>query len=186
MTMLGAMHLHPIVDHFTIALLTVAVLCDAGAAVAAIMRGPIAILQRLRHCAFILILLGAAASVCTCFSGEADANRLWDSMPPAAQTLLFSATGAARMLAHATLGRYLMYSFIALAAWRIALELAPITRRSAPAYLLVAIAAAGALLYQGRTGGQLVYDYGVGTRTKAAQTPSPVTHRPTGFDRHLT
>jgi uncharacterized membrane protein len=168
--LIATMHLHPIVDHFTIALLTTAVLMDLAAAVIKLL--PLSewsseFAERLTRAAIIPMALGGVAAVCSYLTGGTDADRLWDAMPPAAQALLFTDQGAARLLAHATLGRYLMYAFLALAAWRTLLEWMPRARRSRPAYLFVALIAISALLYQGKTGGELVYDYGVGTPATA-------------------
>jgi uncharacterized membrane protein len=165
-----ALHLHPIVDHFTIALLSVGVACDAAGALASRLHySPVRFgAERLRRAALILMFCGAAAAIVSYLSGDADANRLWDTMPPAAQTLLFTDSGRAQFFAHATLGRYLMWTFLALASWRIALEILPQLMRTSGAYLFVAIVATAALLYQGKTGGELVYDYGVGVAARTA------------------
>ncbi len=167
----AALHLHPIVDHFTIALLSVGVACDVAGVLASLLRS--ALIQsgaeRLRRTALILMIGGALAAIVSYLTGDAEANRIWDTMNPAAQTLLYSDTS---MLAHATLGRYLMWIFVALAAWRIAQELFPIFSRARIAYLCAALLATGALLYQGKTGGELVYDYGVGITVKAPTGPS--------------
>ena len=55
-----------------------------------------------------------------------------------------------------------MYAFLILAAWRVMLELSSRLERTRIAFLVVAVVAAGALLYQGKTGGELVYEHGVG------------------------
>jgi len=167
----ASMHLHPIVDHFTIALLSAGVACDVAGALASrlgstlIQTGAL----RLQRSALILMIGGALAAVVSYFSGDAEANRVWDTMNPAAQALLYSDTS---LLAHATLGRYLMWTFLVLAAWRIAQELVPIFSRARIAYLCTALIATGALLYQGKTGGELVYDYGVGIAAKAPSAGS--------------
>jgi len=167
----ATMHLHPIVDHFTIALLTAAVLMDLAAAVVRASLRPkwsSGLAEWLSRTTLFPMALGAVAAIFSYLTGGVDADRLWDVIPPAAQALLFTDEGPARMLAHATLGRYLMYTFVTLAAWRIVLEFIPRVARTRSAYLLVALLAIAALLYQGKTGGELVYDYGVGTRSWAA------------------
>jgi uncharacterized membrane protein len=83
-------------------------------------------------------------------------------MSPAAQQILLSSDGTRDYLSHAVLGHYLMYAFLILAAWRVMLELSRRLERTRIAFLAVAIVAAGALLYQGKTGGELVYEQGVG------------------------
>jgi uncharacterized membrane protein len=61
-----------------------------------------------------------------------------------------------------------MYAFLALAAWRVMLELSRRIERTRIAFLFVAVVAAGALLYQGKTGGELVYEHGAGVSRIAA------------------
>lgn len=55
-----------------------------------------------------------------------------------------------------------MYAFVVLATWRVLQEMSRFVGRTRPFYLLVALIVTGALLYQGKTGGELVYDHGVG------------------------
>src|SRR5260370_15013168 len=73
-------------------------------------------------------------------------------MSPAAQQILLSSIGP-DYLSHAILGHRLMYAFLILAAWRVMLELSKRLERTRIAFFIVAIIAAGALLYQGRTRG---------------------------------
>jgi len=160
-------HLHPIVDHFTIALLTFGVAAELLAAAAIpISRGGVSFLavwgQKLRSTSLLLMIGGAAASVLSYFSGDAEADRLWDTMSPAAQHILAASNGAADYFSHAVLGHYLMYAFLILAAWRLILELSSRLERTRILFLIAAMVAAGALLYQGKTGGELVYEHGVG------------------------
>ena len=61
------------------------------------------------------------------------------------------------------LGTYLMYAFVALAGWRVLLEIWAKLNRTQLVYFAVAIVAVCSLLYQGKTGGELVYDHTVGT-----------------------
>ena len=166
-------HLHPIVDHFTIALLAFGIAAEILAAAAILLsRGQpgfaSAISQKLRATSLLLMIGGAAASVLSYFTGDAEADRLWDTMSPAAQQILSSSNGNHDYLSHAVLGQYLMYAFLALAAWRVMLELSRRIERTRIAFLLVAVVAAGALLYQGKTGGELVYEHGAGVSRIAA------------------
>ncbi len=159
-------HLHPIVDHFTIALLTFGIAAEISSAAAILLsRGRPGVLavwgQKLRATSLMLMITGAAASVMSYFSGDVEADRLWDTMSPAAQQILAS-DGARGYLSHAVLGQYLMYAFLILAVWRVMLELSSRLERTRAAFLFVALVAAGALLYQGKTGGELVYEHGVG------------------------
>ena len=159
-------HLHPIVDHFTIALLTFGIAAEILAAAAILLLRNSARVsvwsQKLQSTSLMLMIGGAVASVLSYFSGDAEADRLWDTMSPAAQQILASSNGAAAYLSHAVLGQYLMYAFLILAAWRVVLELSSRLARTRIAFLVVAAVAAGALLYQGKTGGELVYEHGVG------------------------
>jgi len=173
-------HLHPIVDHFTIALLTFGVAAELLSAAAILLsRGRVGFLavwgQKLRSTSLLLMIGGAAASVLSYFSGDAEADRLWDTISPAAQQILLSSNGP-NYLSHAVLGQRLMYAFLILAAWRVMLELSNRLRRTRVVFLFAAIVAAGALLYQGKTGGELVYEHGVGMAPmtgKAAQIGQP-------------
>jgi uncharacterized membrane protein len=159
-------HLHPIVDHFTIALLTFGVAAELLSAAAILLsRGRVDFLlvwgQRLRSTSLLLLIAGTAASVLSYFTGDAEADRLWDTMSPAAQQILLSSNGP-DYLSHAVLGQRLMYAFLILAVWRVMLELSNRLQRTRVVFLFAAMVAAGALLYQGRTGGELVYEHGVG------------------------
>jgi uncharacterized membrane protein len=160
-------HLHPIVDHFTIALLTFGIAAEVLPAAAILLyRGRSGLVsvwsQKLRSTSLLLMVGGAVASVLSFFSGDAEADRLWDTMSPAAQQILSPSNGTPDYLSHAVLGHYLMYAFLILAAWRVMLELSSRLERTRVAFLIVAMVAAGALLYQGKTGGELVYEHGVG------------------------
>src|SRR4029077_5461661 len=169
-------HLHPIVDHFTIALLTFGIAAEILAAAAVLLFRSSARVevwsQKLRSTSLMLMIGGAAASVLSYFSGDAEADRLWDTMSPAAQQILASSNGAAAYLSHAVLGQYLMYAFLILAAWRVMLELSRQVARTRIAFLVVAVIAAGALLYQGKTGGELVYEHGVGAARATVSSSS--------------
>ena len=122
-TLIAKYHLHPIIDHFTIALLGIGVLTDvAGYAIAALLgnRSPRvkSLGDRLSGAALVLLIPGALSAIFSRFTGESEAERVWDTISPAAQKILFSDTGAAPFLSHAVLGTYLMYAFVALAGWR--------------------------------------------------------------------
>src|SRR6266849_7211217 len=187
-------HLHPIVDHFTIALLAFGIAAEilAAAAILLVRRRPGVISawsQKLRATSLILMICGAAASVLSYFTGDAEADRLWDTMSPAAQQILSSSGGARDYLSHAVLGQYLMYAFLILAAWRVMLELSRRFERTRIAFLMIAIVAAGALLYQGKTGGELVYEHGAGVSSvkapgqSAAQLMGDRFQKPSGSRR---
>ncbi len=167
-------HLHPIVDHFTIALLAFGVAAEFFAAAATLVsRGWTGWLpiwsQKLRSTSLMLMTGGAMAAVLSYFTGDIEADRLWDSLSPAAQHILLSTEGAGQYLSHAVLGQYLMYAFLILAVWRVLIEFSPRLARWRIAFLITAGVAVGALLYQGKTGGELVYEHAVGiTRASAS------------------
>ena len=161
-------HLHPIIDHFTIALLATGVLADVVGYVIATLFGnrnprTTRLGDRLSGAALVLLIPGAISAILSRFTGESEAERVWDTISPAAQQILFSDTGSATFLSHAVLGTYLMYAFVALAAWRVLLEIWSTLKRAQLVYLVIAMVALCALLYQGKTGGELVYDHAVGT-----------------------
>src|SRR6202167_4360034 len=183
-------HLHPIVDHFTIALLTFGIAAEILAAAAVLLFRNSARVSvwsnKLRSTSLLLMIGGAAASVLSFFSGDAEADRLWDTMSPAAQQILLSTNGP-DYLSHAVLGQRLMYAFLILAAWRVMLELSSRIQRTRGVFLFAAVVAAGALLYQGKTGGELVYEHGVGmthVTANAAQIGQPTADEPTADIEH--
>lgn len=160
-------HLHPVIDHFTIALLIFGIAAEILSSSTVLMargyRGRFAVWgEKLRSTSLLLMVAGAIASILSYFSGDAEADRLWDSMSAAAQQILASPDGASAYLSHAVLGQYLMYAFVILAVWRVMFELSSRIERTRVAFLVVALVAAGALLYQGKTGGELVYEHGAG------------------------
>ena len=164
-------HLHPIADHFTIALLASGIAAEfIGTAAILVSRGRSLKLlkwsENFMGTSLLLMIGGAAAAVLSYLTGDAEADRVWDTLSPAAQHILASDDGAQRYLSHAVLGRYLMYSFLVLAAWRLLIEFSARLSRWRIAYLMVAALAACSLLYQGKTGGELVYEHGAGTSTK--------------------
>jgi uncharacterized membrane protein len=166
--LVGTYHLHPIVDHFTIALLAFGIATEIVSAVGNLLShgrsGVISVWgQKLRNASLFLMVGGAAAAVLSYLTGDAEAERLWDTMTPAAQRILAPSNGDSGYLDHAVLGQYLMYAFLILAAWRVMIELWAQLERTRTAFLVLAVLAAAALLYQGKTGGELVFDYGVGT-----------------------
>jgi uncharacterized membrane protein len=56
-----------------------------------------------------------------------------------------------------------MYAFVELVAFRVLLEIWPRLKRAQLVYCAISIVALCALLYQGKTGGELVYTHGAGT-----------------------
>ncbi len=146
---LKAWQLHPLADHFTIAILTVAVLVD-------LVTRLFSTRLWLSYMALTLTIIGALAAVCSYFTGGLEAERLGDSVSGPAMKLLGS---------HARLGQYLVYAFAALALWRIGLQAFRFLSGSRMIYETVAIVALAALLWQVHTGDQLLFTYGVGTQS---------------------
>src|SRR5258708_33849937 len=90
-------HLHPTVDHFTIALLTFGIAAEILSAAILLFRNSPRVSvwsQKLQSTSLLLMIGGAAASVLSYFSGDAEADRLWDKMSPAAQQILASPNAA--------------------------------------------------------------------------------------------
>jgi uncharacterized membrane protein len=153
---LQRMDLHPVADHFTISLLIIAVIIDL---IASLAPGR----MWLRYMALTLMILGAIAAGASYATGDMEADRVWNSLGKEAKSVLHL---------HAELGEYLAVAFGVLAVWRILVEAIGFFAGSRPVYLLVAVIAAGVLLYSGHLGGELVYGYGVGTALLTA-APSP-------------
>ena len=63
-----------------------------------------------------------ARDCATFTTGDEEADRLWDTMSPAAQEILLSFNGP-DYLSHVILGHRLKYAVLILAAWRVMLEL---------------------------------------------------------------
>jgi uncharacterized membrane protein len=144
--------LHPIVDHFSMALLIVAVLIDLVASSA-----PNRIW--LRYTALLLMILGAIAAGGSYFTGDMEADRIWNALGQPAREVLGR---------HAKLGEYLAIIFGVLAVWRIMIQGFGFMAGSRGIYLIFALVAIVLLGYQGHLGGVLVFDYGAGTALMAA------------------
>jgi len=172
-SLLAQYHVHPIVDHFTIALCATGVLVDVvGQLLLTTLGGKSQFVkklgERLAGASIILLIPGALSAILSRLTGESEAERVWETTSPAAQQILLSENGARWFFSHAELGTYLMYALLALAVWRLLLELGTRFQRTRPVYLAAAVVVLAALLYQGRTGGELVYDHGVGMNATAA------------------
>ena len=77
----------------------------------------------LRGAALVLLVPGAISAIFSRLTRETEAERVWHTISPAAQQILFSDSGSARFLSHAVLGTCLMYAFVGLVAWRSLLEI---------------------------------------------------------------
>ena len=144
--------LHPMVDHFSVGLLFTAVLIDLIASAA-----PTRIW--LRYTALTLLILGALAAGGSFFTGDMEADRIWNALGQPARDVLKR---------HAQLGEYLAITFGILAVWRILIQAFAFMAGSRLIYLIVAIVAVATLGYSAHLGGVLVYDYGAGTALMAA------------------
>ena len=115
--------LHPVVDHFSVALLFVAVLVDlfAGSSPTRIW---------LRYTAVLLMILGALAAGGSFFTGDMEADRIWNALGQPARDVLHR---------HALLGEYLAIGFGVLAVWRLMIQSFGFMAGSRAIYLIVAI-----------------------------------------------
>jgi uncharacterized membrane protein len=148
--------LHPVVDHFTVALVLVAILIDL---VASLMPAR----TWLRSTAALLMLLGALAAAGSKVTGGWEAERVWEHLTGPAKDTLKS---------HAQLGEYLTWGLAGLALWRLAIQFIGFLASTRFIYLIVALIAGGLILYQGDMGGDLVYQFGVGTALTNTETPA--------------
>jgi uncharacterized membrane protein len=175
-TALKSFQLHPFVDHFTVALLIVAVIADLIASL-------FAARPWIRYMALCLLIVGTGAAWASNVTGGWEADRIWNQVTGPAKDVLER---------HAKIGDILPWVFLALVIWRIGTEFFAFVRPSRFIYLIIAVLAALAIVYQGRIGGEMVYRYGVGTKvmpisevgapeivpTPAAKLTPPVTSSP--------
>src|SRR6201994_2649164 len=99
---LKAWQLHPFVDHFTAAIIIVAVLSDLAASI-------FSSRWWLRHMALTLLILGTLASWGSQVTGGWEAERVWDALSEPAKELLRR---------HGWWGHWLPYVFAVLVLWR--------------------------------------------------------------------
>ncbi|MFZ0659341.1 MAG: DUF2231 domain-containing protein, partial [Candidatus Binataceae bacterium] len=151
--------IHPVVDHFSIALIVVAVIIDLVATLVPNRIWP-------RYMALTLMILGAIAAAGSWVTGgKLQPEWVWKTIPSVAKPLMHR---------HAELGTILMYAFGILALWRILIQGFSAMARTRAIYLIVAVIGVVAICYQGHLGGELVYDYGIGTAPQRAEAaPSP-------------
>jgi uncharacterized membrane protein len=155
-----AWQLHPVVDHFSIALVLIAVAADL---VASLLPSRLWI----RSMAVTLIVLGAIAVIGSNITGGWEADKVFDHVTGPAKDVLKR---------HAELGDILPWVIAALALWRVGIHFLGFVAGTRPIYLLVALIAVAAILYQGHEGGEMVYTYGIGTAVMPSEgaTPSPL------------
>ncbi len=164
-TVIKAWQLHPLADHFTVAILTVAVFTDLVAML-------FSTRLWMRYMALTLMIVGALAAVSSWVTGVAEARRLGEMVSGTAQDVLTR---------HAWWGQYLMYAFVALAVWRLGLQALNFLAGSRTTYTIVALTAIGVLFWQTHLGGVLLYTYGVGTQLMGAATaPVATASEPAG------
>jgi uncharacterized membrane protein len=159
---LKALQLHPIADHFTIALLTTGVLLDLVASFAP---------SRLwlRYSALTLMILGTVATGASFYTGHWEADRVHELVHgPAHEALEW----------HEEFGHWITYTFIAITLWRLAIQSIEFVARSRQVYLGVAVIAIVALFYQGHLGGELVYKFGIGTEFMQPMRATPAETTP--------
>lgn len=154
-------HIHPFVDHFTVAILILAVVTDLLASL-------FSTRLWLRYAALAMIIVAAGAAWGSSVTGGWEADKVWKAV---------KANGGpafAILQRHAELGEDILpWAVLVLAVWRIGIQFLGFMAGSRALYLLLAVLALIAVSYQGYLGGEMVYDYGVGTALFPAGTPSP-------------
>jgi uncharacterized membrane protein len=153
-------HIHPVADHFTVAILILAVLADLFATI-------FSTRLWLRYAALALLIVGTAVAWASNVTGGWEADRVWKAVQAAGGPPYDT------LHRHAQLGDWLPWVFLVLAVWRIGIQLFGFMSGMRGLYLLFAILAAITISYQGYLGGQLVYDYGIGTALYNAASPQP-------------
>jgi uncharacterized membrane protein len=154
-----SLQIHPVADHFSIALLVLGIIIDL---VATMVPGSI----WMRYMALTLMILGAIAAAASWVTGGLlQPEWVWKTIPVVAKPIMHR---------HARLGEILMYVFGVIALWRILIQGLSAMARTRAVYLIITVIAVVAICYQGHLGGVLVYDYGVGTAPQRAEAaPSP-------------
>ncbi len=135
-------NLHPLIVHFPIALLTVAVLCEL---LACFRKSP-----RLNDAALIIAIAAAVGALLAVVTGLLASN----TVPAISETRL-------AFESHATLGYLVLASALAFAALKLAGRLLN-TDRFLMAQIIVGVAGVILTFMAAREGGELVYRHGVG------------------------
>lgn len=152
---------HPIIDHFTVAIFVIAVIADFFGSF-------FSTRLWLRYSALSLMILAALLTWGSSATGEWAGHQVAKAVEAGGGPALII------FQRHKWLGdKILPWLITALALWRIGAQLVGFIARSRPFYLLVAIAAVVLMMYQGFIGGELVYGYGVGTSLYGAQPSAP-------------
>jgi len=156
---LQPLDLHPVVDHFTVALLMVGVLIDLIASL-------FPVRAWLRYMALTLMVLGAISAGASYATGDMELNRIWNALGEPAKAVLQR---------HAFLAQIAAIVFGVLAIWRLLIEGFSLFAGTRPVYLIVAFIAVCGLGYVAHLGAVLVYTYAAGTQLMAAeQSATPV------------
>ena len=159
---LTPLDLHPVADHFTVALLMVGVLIDLIASL-------FPLRAWLRYMALTLRVLGALSAGSSYLTGDMEAGRIWNALSEPAKAVLHR---------HAFLAQIAAIVFGVLALWRVLIEGIAAFRGTRPVYLIVAFIAVCGLGYVGHLGGVLVYTYGAGTQLMAAEQSATLAATP--------
>lgn len=154
-------HFHPLIDHFMVAIFVLAVITDFVASL-------FSTRQWLRYSALSLMILAALFTWGSSVTGEWAGHQVFKAVKTA------GGPAVTILQRHAWIGEDILTWLISLLAiWRIGIQLLNFIARSRPFYLLIAVATVALVSYEGYLGGQLVYDYGVGTAIYGAQAPAP-------------
>ncbi|WP_457642249.1 DUF2231 domain-containing protein [Persephonella sp.] len=151
--------LHPPIIHFAIALVIIGVIFDIA--------GFVLKKDSLKHAGFWTIIIGAIAVWSAAISGHQAEELVEEAI---------KGTAAYQLLEqHEELGEILPWTTTLLGLFRIFLHFKP-NNLLFGLYLLAGIAIAGMIGFQGRIGGKLVYEYGVGVKTHMPQVEKGYYH----------
>ncbi|HXW82770.1 MAG TPA: DUF2231 domain-containing protein, partial [Candidatus Binataceae bacterium] len=134
---LKQLDLHPVADHYTVAILSIAVLIDLFASV-------VSSRVWIRYMALTLTILGSIAAGTSYLTGGWEAHRVFQALAPEAKAVLHR---------HAQLGEAMAITFGILALWRILLQATNAFANSRGIYLIVAVVAVVVLFYVASLGG---------------------------------
>jgi uncharacterized membrane protein len=160
-------HVHPFVDHFSVAILIIAVLADLCASL-------FSARMWLRYSALAMTIIAAGAAWLSYVTGGWAAHSVY-------KTLKANGGPALDIFGrHAEIGEILAWVITGLAIWRLGIQAVGTFARSRALYLLLAVLTSIGMLYQGYLGGEMVYVYGVGTDLMTSEqqrapepTPAP-------------
>ena len=152
--------LHPPIVHFAIALTIMGVVFD--------LLGFILKKESLKHAGFWTFIVGVLAVWGAMFSGEA-AEEVVEKF--------IEGTNAEKVFEpHEELGKFLPWIFTGLGLFRVYLYVKE-NSKLMMIYLIAAFIGIGLIGYQGRLGGILVYEYGVGVKPLMEKSPTNLENR---------